>query len=355
MRWGIRILTAIGRILTGWYVIAPVMVALGVAAGIWIFFNLTPGTPKIGIINVPFTVISENSALAIGDLINYARRDDSIKGVVLKLSSPGGIAGASERLYIETRKLREEKPVVIVMGDLVASGAYMMAMGASHSYAQSSSLVGNVGVVTTVGPLIPELPDETMVVSSPYKAEGFTRRDRMATVDMLKTSFGQMVVSERGDRLRISRDELVEGRIYPGMTAVRLGLVDEIGGDSDAIRKTAELAGISNYEFVDVNFEVLRQQLEDLQRILPPLFGESDGDPGLAGVLALVSEEISGEDDAFSPASGDGARNSFAALQALRAMMLNGNLGLLEEDPLPEFPLDIHRPDMYYLYVGHGS
>ncbi len=327
-------------------------VAVGVTAGAWIFFNVTPGPPKIGVINVPFTVISENSAAAIGELVNYARRDDSIKGVVLNLNSPGGTAGASERLYIETRKLREEKPVVIVVNDLVASGGYMMAMGASYTYAQSSSLVGNVGVISTVGPLVPDLPEESMVISSPYKASGFTRRDRMATVDMLKTSFGQMVVSERGDRLRISREELVEGRVYPGMTAVRLGLVDEIGGESDAIEKVAELAGISNYEFVDVNLEVLREQLAALQRILPSL-GQQDGDgSGLADVLALVAQDF---DEDGADTSGGGAGNTIAALQALRAMMLSGNIMVDGEDPLPNFPVDINRPNMYYLYVGHGQ
>ena len=71
-------------------------------------------------------------------------------------------------MYIETRKLREEKPVVVVMDDLVASGGYMMVMGASYTYAQTSTLVGNVGVISSAGPLIPELPDESMVISSPY-------------------------------------------------------------------------------------------------------------------------------------------------------------------------------------------
>ncbi len=351
MRQIISFLTALGRFILSWFILVPVFVAAGVTVGAWIFFNVTPGPPKIGIINVPFTVISDNSASAIIEFVNYARRDDSIKGVVLNLSSPGGTAGASERLYMETRKLREEKPVVIVMDDLVASGGYMMAMGASHTYAQSSSLVGNVGVISTTGPLVPELPRENIVVSSPYKLSGFTRRDRMATVDMLKTSFGQMVVSERGDRLRISREELVEGRVYTGMTAVRLGLVDEIGGESDAIERVAELAGISRYEFVDVNQEVLRQQLEDLLRILPPI-GQLDGDgSSMAEFLALVADDANADDPANAGAATD---NSIAVLQSLRAMMLRGNILPAEEDPLPDLPVDLNHPNMYYLYVGHG-
>ena len=163
-----------------------------------------------------------------------------------------------------------------------------------------------------------------------------------------------MVVSERGDKLQISRDELVEGRIYPGMVAVRLGLVDEIGGQSDAIQKAAELAGISNYDFVDVNLEVLRELLEDLQRILPTFAGQEGDDSGLAEVLALMSRDYNEDDDSPSRTSDEGARNSMAALQALRTMMLNGNLDLTDEDPLPDFPMDINQPNIYYLYVGHG-
>ncbi len=129
-----------------------------------------------------------------------------------------------------------------------------MSMGASYSYAQTSSLVGNVGVISVAGPLVPDLPNETVVVSSPYKLDGGTRREWTGTVDLLNSAFAQMVISERGDKLRISEEELTEGRIYPGMVAVKLGLADEIGGDSDGIQKTAALSGISNYGLVDVNF-----------------------------------------------------------------------------------------------------
>ena len=165
------------------------------------------------------------------EYLDYARRDDSIKAVVIKLNTPGGGASASERLYIETRRLREEKPVVMVMGDLVASGGYMMSMGASYSYAQAASLVGNVGVISVAGPLVPDLPDEATVFSRPRKLDGGTRRQWIGMVDLLAAAFAQLVVAERGDRLHISREELMEARLYPGMVAVRLGLADEIGGD----------------------------------------------------------------------------------------------------------------------------
>ena len=342
-----RILAALGRVLTSWYVLAPVAAGMGIAAGALIFVYVSPGQPKIGVINVPYAVITDESAYGISEYLDYARRDDSIKAVVIKLSTPGGAASASERLYVETRNLRKEKPVVVVMGGLVASGGYMMSVGASYSYAQTSSLVGNVGVISVVGPLIPELPDETMVFSSPRKLDGGTRREWVGTVDMLNEAFAQMVIGERGDRLRISREELIEGRIYPGMVAVRLGLADEIGGDSDGIRKAAELAGISNYGFVDVNFEVLRKRFHELERILP----SRDGGPASALADALASLSKDRTDDA--PAAAD-AGSSISRLRALRELMVTGGLGSDWEDPFPELPLDIHRPNIYYLYVGHG-
>ncbi len=337
------------RTLTGWYLLAPLAIALGVAAGLLAFFYIYPGKPKIGVIEVPLTVITEDSAYVINEFINYARRDDSIKAVVIKLSSPGGGAASSERLYIETRNLREEKPVVLSMNGLVASGGYMMAMGASHSYTQVASLVGNVGVVAFSGPLIPPLPAEQVIFSGPYKLDGSTRREWIGTVDQLKSAFAQIVISERAGRLHISEDELVQGRIYTGLDAVKLGLVDEIGGESDAFRKAAELAGLSRYDTVDVNLEVLREFIKDLDRIFP-----SSGDGNVfSDVLALRSSYAGNDSLTLQPPELD-PRDGTTGLQALQELMRYGRLNWDRGDPLPEFPLDIARPNFYYLYVGNA-
>ena len=166
-------LSNVGAFLTNGITIAVTMAALGIAAGLLIFVYVFPGQPKVGVIDIPFTVINENTAYVIGEYLNYAREDDSIKAVVIKLTSPGGGAASSERLYQETRRLREEKPVVLVMNGLVASGGYMMSMGVTHSYAQTSSLVGNVGVITFNDPLVPPNPSESVLDSGPYKISGF--------------------------------------------------------------------------------------------------------------------------------------------------------------------------------------
>ena len=339
-------LSKLRSFLGSWLVLVTTMAGLGIAAGVLLFTYATPGKPKIGIIDVPFTVLNDNTSYAIGEFLRYARQDDSIKAVVINLSSPGGGASASERLYIETRRLREEKPVVVVMGGLVASGAYMMSMGASHTYAQTSSLVGNVGVVSVSGPLIPALPGESIAFSSPNKLDGGSRREWDADLDLLNSAFVQMVVSERGDRLRTTADEIREGRVYSGMVAVRLGLADELGAESDGILKAAELANISNYDLVNVNLEVLKEFVESLDFILP----REGEDAGLIEALSARAKASSEGDALLSEGE---AASGITALQDLRGSVLDWGLATDDEDPLPGFPLDIQRPNIYYIYSGY--
>ena len=168
---------------------------------------------------------------------------------MIKLNSPGSAGAAGEQLYRETRKLREEKPVVISMHDLVASGAYKWAMGANYLYAKPGSWVGSVGVfITNPGPSIPQVPSEDIIFTGPQKLTGGNRTDFITILDQLKENFYQTVATERGDRLNISREELLKARIYNGSEALSLGLIDAIGSDSEAIEKAASLAGISNYD-----------------------------------------------------------------------------------------------------------
>lgn len=350
VRYAVDMLLGLRRVLASWYVIAPLATILGLAAGSLLFVYASPGKPNIGIIDLPYTVINDESAYVIGEFIDYARRDDSIKAVVIKFASPGGSASASERLYIETSKLREEKPVVLSMNGLVASGGFMMAMGANHTYAQTSSLIGNVGVITFAGPLIPRAPPESIVITGPYKLAGAPRRDWIGMADQLKSAFARMVIGERGDKLRLTEAELVEGRVYSGVDAVRLGLVDEIGGDRDAIEKAAELAGISNYGFVDVNAEVFRGFILRSRRIFSSQYDGEMSDT--MDLLSLVSSDTE-ENDPRSSTSGPESSVDIAKIQALRKLMLTGRLDTYQENPLPEFPLDIRRPNFYYLYAGH--
>ncbi|MBI4233055.1 MAG: S49 family peptidase [Chloroflexi bacterium] len=231
------------------------LVLLGIVAGYLVFF-FAFGRPKVGIIRVPYTVLVDETVTDIVEKIRYARGRGDIKAIALRLDSPGGSVAPSEELFLELADLRQQKPVVMAVDSLAASGGYMAAMGANYLYVKPTSFVGNIGVIFFISR--PGPPMEQIVATGPYKFEGGSTRIFLNWLESIKEAFALMVTSQRGERLRLSKDEVVDGRIYLGMEAVRLGLADEIGGEADAIRKAASLAGIRNYGLVDVDLEVAK-------------------------------------------------------------------------------------------------
>ena len=358
-------ISAVWRFLNQPFVSVVVLAALGVAAGYLVFFYVYPHKPKIGVIEIPFTVIVDRSANTITDYLEYARQDDSIKGVIIRLNTPGGAAASSERLYFETRKLREEKPVVMIMGDLVASGGYMMSMGANYLYAKPSSLVGNVGVIISFpGPLIPPPPTENLVITGPSKIFGGDRRQWVTMADEMKHAFGGIVEMERRGKLTLRQEELLTGRIFSGIEGVNVGLVDEIGAESDALDKVADLAGISNYELVDINSIVQRKSNETLRWVFDPLlldFQNIERQPQAAPSLvpgsssqdALAAQELIAE-GRLAPSffGADGTPLSASDNEALRNILPYGGVGQGQSEALPGFPRQVNHPNIYYLYVG---
>ena len=364
-----RILRAVGRFLISWYVAGPALAIIGIAIGYVIFFNAYPGKPKLGVIEIPFTALTEDSAAIITSYLEYCRRNPDIRAVVIKLASPGGGASPSEQLYIETRRLREEKPVVMVMNGMVASGGYMMALGTNYTFSKTSTLVGNVGVVAgTPGILPPRFP-ESITFTGPYKLVGSSRRDWITTIDRLNEAFIEMTVRERGDRLKVTRSELADGRLYAGMDAVRLGFADEIGSDAQAYEKAAELAGISNYELVNVNVEVNRLFVQDLRRIYSasgdPETPLSVADADLMNIFidrqsarGLTSEPLPGDFNDPQAVDASSTLDEWAGgsqqvdLDGLTRPLERGVLGVDPQDAFPELPLEMNRPQFYYLHVG---
>ena len=329
-------LNKLRRALTSWYFAGPAAVILGLAIGAVVFFFVAPGKPTVGVINIPFTVIDEGSAFVIGRHLDYALQDDSIKAVVISLSSPGGGASSSERLYIHTRRLRDEKPVVIVMNGLVASGGYMMSVAGNYTYAQPSSLVGNVGVVGISGGTLPPIWPEIITTTGPHKLTGGSRQHWVELIDRLKDGFAQMVIRERGDRLKMTKAELLEGNIYSGSQAVSLGLVDAIGVTGDGVEKAAELAGIGRYGITDVNAAVFEKY-------------------GWRAQLSYAPPGEAAADDADDPAASKSDRaGEISDDQHQYGQPLMGVPGQEQVNPLSNFPIEVGQPNIYYLYAGYG-
>ena len=144
-------------------------------------------------------------------------------------------------------------------------------------FVKPGSLVGSVGVLIDSRAFDrTPISDERFVGTGPAKIRS-TPGEIANLLEKFKEAFLQLVVAERGDKLAISPQEVVEARVYTGVEGVRFGLVDAIGDDTDAIRRAADLAGISNYGLVDVNVEVFRIFNEKLLRIIEPLLADAGG------------------------------------------------------------------------------
>ena len=135
------------------------------------------------------------------------------------------------------------------------------------------------------------------------------------------------------------------------MEAIQVGLIDGLGGQTEAIEKSASLAGIANYDLVDVNTEVSRMFNQKLDRINGPLRSGSDpsGTLGTAAFLSLIDQQKSGgPEDRSTLLQGLLA----ASADALRTLPPPGGIGADPAEALPDFPLTITGPKANYLYVG---
>ncbi|MCI0779066.1 MAG: S49 family peptidase [Chloroflexi bacterium] len=242
-------------------VLLSVLAIAGAGAGYALFAFVLGGTPKIAVMNGPLVVVDFDEGVITFELANailtkldFAAADPDIKALVVRINSPGGEATSSERLYAAMADVRREMPVVVSAQWLLASGGYMMAMGANHIFADSGSNIGSIGVVSFVAPR--GFPSEFRIGTGPSKVVGPSERVLFEELEVLKEAFYALVASERGALIELEKGDLLSGRTWLGVQAVQLGLIDELGGERDAIRKAAELAGLRRYEVVQLEDEM---------------------------------------------------------------------------------------------------
>jgi len=189
----------------------------------------------------------------VAGLLEQATANPAIKAVVVRVNSPGGSVVASDEIYHAL--LGFEKPVVVWMGEMAASGGYYIACGSDYVFAHPDTLTGSIGVVSqffNVDELLDEVGvDVVIITSGPHKDIGSPFRDMTEEeqalweeiVDETYSEFVALVAQARDlplDKVR----ELADGSVYTGRQALELGLVDEVGMLDDAIAKAAELGGI---------------------------------------------------------------------------------------------------------------
>jgi len=207
---------------------------------------------KIGIVTVEGPIITSKDT--IEELKTY-RKDNSIKAIILRVESPGGGVAPSQEIYEEVKKTAKEKPVVVSMGAVAASGGYYISAPATKIVANPGTLTGSIGVIMeipNIKGLMEKIGVKTEVIKSGrYKdiasvfkdMEPEQRKILQSVLDDVHEQFIKAVAE--GRRLPVNQvRELADGRVFTGSQALQLKLVDKLGNMEDAIELARELAGI---------------------------------------------------------------------------------------------------------------
>jgi len=192
-------------------------------------------------------------------LLNEIYENDNIQALLVYLDTPGGTAIGGEELYLELKRIREKKPVVILMRTVAASAGYMTAMGGSYVFAREGTLTGSVGVIMQTlefSDLAKSIGVEPIIVKSgELKAEPnpLTKLDpdERAFLQQVVTSFYgffiDIVKSER-DFTSAQMAKIEDGRVFTGRQALEMGMIDALGGEREALawlEETHEIAADS--------------------------------------------------------------------------------------------------------------
>jgi len=231
-----------------------------------------PVGDSVAVIHISDTI--EGGSIGSGDpeyvldQLDQALDDTRVKSILLRIDSPGGTVAASQEIMLGVRRAREMKPVVTSVGDVCASGAYMVASQSDEIIVSPGSTVGSIGVIISVAnieELLSKMGVEfTTLTTGEFKDVGSMYRSLTATetamldeqMSLIHDQFVADVATGRGMSEADVR-ELATGWAWLGSEALELGLVDAIGNYDDAVERAAELGGIEgepsivSYEYVD--------------------------------------------------------------------------------------------------------
>lgn len=243
-----------------------IALALGAIAGAVLFFVVTlwgllaviegtglPGGQKLAVVELEGLILE--SEPVVRELREH-QDDPSVRAVVLRINSPGGVVGPTQEIYAALKRLRKAgKPVVASLGSVAASGGYYVATAADRIYANPGSLTGSIGVVmqmANVEGLLKRVGvDYVVVKSGRYKdignfARAMSPEERGILQALLDDVYNQFVdaVAEGRELDRRVVLGFADGRIVSGQQAKKVGMVDALGGLEDAIEGAAQLAGL---------------------------------------------------------------------------------------------------------------
>lgn len=224
----------------------------------------TSANEKIAVIYAVGEINSadENGIVAediVDDVLSLAK-DDDIKGLVMRVNSPGGSAFDSEQIWAALEEFKKSgKPYAVSMGNVAASGGYYISCGADKIFAEPLTLTGSIGIFGMI-PCFKDLMQDKIGINTSYVMTNensnfpsvmrrMTPAQARAMQNMVNEGY-EIFTRRCAEGRHISQDSIKAiggGRVWDGLSALKLGLVDEIGGIKDAVEWVASSAGIENY------------------------------------------------------------------------------------------------------------
>jgi protease-4 len=247
---------------------------------------IVSGESKAG----PFSEESSVGSDTLVKALREAKKSDRVKAIVLRVDSPGGSALASDLIWREVAT--SEKPVVVSMGNIAASGGYYISMGADKIFAEPGTLTGSIGVVSgklAIRKLLDKVGVNVERISRGKNAgslstiEPFSDSQRDAWMKMMKDTYHQFT-SKAAEGRKMDNEKiesLAQGRIFTGRMAVANGLVDKLGTLNDAVAEAKTMAGLKADDKIDL------QVLPKPKSFFEQMFENSSAD---AEVRALPAE-----------------------------------------------------------------
>ena len=243
------------------FIIYVILVVILVFAANVIYFAFH--VPNTAIINLN-GVITEYKANQIIEDIKKAKSDTSIKAVLFKIDSPGGEACSSQRIYLALKELSQKKPVVALIKTVGASGAYFSACGANKIVAYPTSIVGSIGVIfetLNFSQLAKRIGISLFVVKTgPVKDVGNpfrkpTKKDKKMIKNLIENIYEQFIsaVSKSRNIPIKNLKKIADGSVFTGKQALKLKLVDSVGGEKAAEKYIKEMAHIKKITFENIS------------------------------------------------------------------------------------------------------
>jgi signal peptide peptidase SppA, 67K type len=248
---------------------------------------------------------SEISSAYYADIFSQIRQDSTIKAVVFRVNSPGGVAQSADIIDRELSLLKQDKPLIVSMGDYAASGGYWISARADKIFVNNTSLTGSIGVFSMV-PNIQKTLNKHLSINT-YSVNTNEHSDLYSGyrplnnkeiaylqgfVEVIYTDFLNLVSQGRGLSYE-EVDEIAQGRVWAGADALKIGLADEKGGIAQALEYAAASSNLSSYRLVE--YPTRKTQIERLMEMLDIATVYSEGVTDIPSAFKKIYSEFKKE------------------------------------------------------------